>query len=79
MPLKEFEVAVCDSIGTAQRNSKAFNEAMDDLSIVIAERRWGDFEAIRERMHAAVDGYVDSFATAARAVEQEREQGAAHG
>ena len=65
-------VDVVASLDLAARSSLALDGSLADLRIAICERRFRDVEAIRARMLAAVDGYVDHIVAAAMRVEYER-------
>ena len=63
---------VVSSLNIAARSTGALNAALDELRRAVAVRNWVAVEPIRERMLAAVDGYVDNYVAAARRVEVER-------
>jgi hypothetical protein len=62
------------SIDVAERNLDVIHAHVDELSSVIADRNWEEAEAIRFKMHAALDGYLDNLLAAGRRVERERDE-----
>ena len=63
---------VIASIDVAARNARALDAALDELRKTVADRHYEKVEAIRERMLAAVDAYVDHYVAAALRVDAER-------
>jgi hypothetical protein len=72
MPGRGFEIDVIDSIRVASLNSAALDTGLEELRVAVADRKWSAIEGIRERLLAAVDGYVDNYVAAGKRVEHER-------
>lgn len=72
--MARLEDDVVSSLRIAAGNSRALDAGLEKLRKAVADRRWGDVEAVREEMLAAVDGYVDHYVAAARRVEHERDR-----
>lgn len=62
---------VMSSLDAAIGNNRAFDGGLDELRDACAKGRWDEVEAIRARLLAAVDGYVDHYAAACRRLEAE--------
>lgn len=60
------------SIEAAAKNNIAFEAELAELRQACGEGRWDEIEKIRERLLAAVDGYVDHYAAACRRLEASR-------
>lgn len=71
--MASLEDDVVKSLAIAAGNSKALDAGLRKLRDAVAERAWGEVEAIRGELLAAVDGYVDNYVAAGRRVEIERE------
>lgn len=62
---------VMGSLGAAMGNHRAIDRGLDDLRDACSAGRWDEVEKIRERLLAAIDGYVDNYAAACRRLEAE--------
>lgn len=71
MALAKMIEDVVSSLSIATLNCQALDAGISELSDAVAEHRFGDVEAIREKLLAAVDGYVDNYVAAARRVAHE--------
>lgn len=60
------------SIADGVRARKAFDASIDNLAGAIAARDFDRVETIREEMKAAIDSFVDAYASAASRVDYER-------
>lgn len=71
MSLASANEDVMGSLGAAMGNYRALDKGLGDLRDACSGGRWTDVESIRERLIAAVDGYVDNYAAACRRLEAE--------
>lgn len=71
MSLRSINDDVMGSLGAAMGNHRALDRGLDDLRDACSNGRWGDVEKIRERLLAAIDGYVDHYSAACRRLEAE--------
>lgn len=62
---------VMGSLGAAMGNHRALDKGLNDLRDACSNGRWDEVEKIRERLLAAVDGYVDNYAAACKRLEAE--------
>lgn len=53
----------------AAANSRVLYGALEDFRAACAHGRWGEVEPLRDKMLAALDGYVDHFAAASMRLE----------
>lgn len=60
---------VLASLQAAAANSQVLYGALEDFRAACAHGRWGEVEALREKMLAALDEYVDHFAAASMRLE----------
>lgn len=62
---------VLASLRVAARNSITLYRALEDFRAACAHGRWSEVEPLREKMLAALDGYVDHFAAASMRLERD--------
>lgn len=60
---------VLASLVAAAANSQVLYGALEDFRAACAHGRWSEVEPLREKMLAALDGYVDHFAAASMRLE----------
>lgn len=59
------------SITAASKNASVLDAGITELRDAVAVRNWAAIEPIRDKLIAAIDGYVDNYVAAARRVEFE--------